>query len=384
MIALSKTQRRGSVTVTFLLLLTAVIAVGAMAVDFALIESARTDLRVTCDLASRAAMVDYIENQDVDSAKERAKTIAQSNGVMMSNFELDSSDIIPGNSSPDSNNRYIFTANQTPFNSFRVEGKLTDGSRAGALPLMFSGVHKRDSIEIDERATATETHLDIVLVLDRSGSMAFDLTGTTWQYPDGDSWVINYYEPPAAGSRWESLENAIGVFLDEMAAKTKLESVALVTYSSTENYYSSHFDEYFSSTEVTTDSGFTTNYDDIMDSILDIGAEPVIGGTAISSGIDQAVSLMSTSDRYGYSEKVIILFTDGVWNVGYDPVVAAETARDSNITIHTVSFGSNAGASVMASVASTTGGTAFEAPGDAELSEAFRDIARSIGLTYTE
>lgn len=384
MIHTMENKRRGSITVMFLLLLTAVIAVGAMAVDFALVESARTDLRVTCDLASRAAMVDYIENQSVGSAKQKAKQIAKLNGVLMSDFKLRNADVIPGNSSPDANNRYVFTQGQTPYNSFRVEGKLTDGSRAGVLPLMFSGVHQRESIELQEHSTATETHLDIVLVLDRSGSMAFDLSGVEWQYPDGDSWVTNYYEPPAPGSRWESLENAIEVFLDEMAAKTKKESVALVTYSSTENYYSSHFGEYFSSTEVTTDNGFTTNYDDIMDSIEDIGDEAVIGGTAISSGIDQAISLMSTSARYGYSEKVIILFTDGVWNVGYDPVTAAATAQANNITIHTVSFGSNAGASVMASVASTTGGTAFEAPGDAELSDAFRDIARSIGLTYTE
>ncbi|GAB5402697.1 MAG: VWA domain-containing protein [Aureliella sp.] len=379
-----QSQRRGSVTIIFLLLLTAVIAVGAMAVDFALVESARTDLRVSCDLASRAAMVDYISSESVESARQIAKSVARKNGVILSEFKLRNSDIIPGNSAPDLNNKYVFTANQLPYNSFKVNGALTPTSRAGSLPLMFSGVHSRVSVDLEETATATETHLDIVLVLDRSGSMAFDLTGTEWQYPDGESWTINYYTPPMEGSRWESLEGAIDVFLNEMDKKTKKEHVALVTYSSTVTYYSSYYNDYFSSVEVSTDETFTTDYTEIMDAVTDIGSEAVIGGTAISSGIDEAITLLGASPRTGYSEKIIVLFTDGVWNHGYDPVVAAQTAQENGIKIHTVSFGSNAGSSVMSQVASTTGGIHFDAPGSEELSQSFREIARSIGLTYTE
>lgn len=384
MLRTMQSERRGSVTIIFLLLLTAVIAVGAMAVDFALVESARTDLRVSCDLASRAAMVDYITNESLSSARTAAKQVAEDNGVILSDFKLRNSDIIPGNSAPGPNNKYVFTPNQTPYNSFKVDGALTPTSRAGSLPLMFSGVHSRSSVDLEETATATETHLDIVLVLDRSGSMAFDLSGIDWQYPDGQSWVINYYTPPMAGSRWESLESAIGVFLDEMDKKSKKEHVALVTYSSTVTYYSSHYNQYFSSVEVSTDEAFNTDYDVIMDAVTDIGSEAVIGGTAISSGIDEAISIMNASPRVGFSEKIIILFTDGQWNTGYDPVIAAQTAQQNGIQIHTVSFGSNAGSSVMSQVAATTGGLHFDAPGSEELSQSFREIARSIGLTYTE
>lgn len=380
----NRIERKGSVTIIFLLLLAAVIAVGAMAVDFALIESARTDLRVSCDLASRAAMVDYIANESLTSARATAKSVAEQNGVIMSEFKLGDSDIIPGNSAPDVNNRYVFTANALPYNSFKVDGVLNADSRAGSLPLMFSGVHKRSSVDLQETATATETHLDIVLVLDRSGSMAFDHSGTDWQYPDGQSWTINYYTPPMADSRWESLEDAIGVFLEEMDLKTKKEHVGLVTYSSTVTYYSSYYDEYFSAVEVSTDEDFTTDYTTINDAVADIGSEAVIGGTAISSGIESAITLMNSSPRAGFAEKIIVLFTDGQWNTGYDPVVAAQTAQQNGIKIHTVSFGSNAGSEVMADVAAATGGLAFDAPGSEELSQSFREIARSIGLTYTE
>ncbi len=377
-------DRKGSITITFLFLLIAVIGVGAMAVDFALISSARTDLRISSDLASRAAMVDYIENQDVQSARSAAKQIARLNGAIMSNLRLRNSDIIPGNSAPGLDGKYVFTPDVTPYNSFKVNANLDEGSRSGSLPLMFSSVHKRETVDLTETSTATETYLDIVLVLDRSGSMAFDLTGTQWSYPSGNSWQIDYFVAPQAESRWESLEGAIGVFLDEMEAKVKKEQVALVTYSSDYETYSSYWDETFTSDEVSVDQTFTYDYDEILNAVLDIGSEPVIGATAISSGIDEAITLLNNSSRAAYAEKVIVLLTDGDWNTGYDPVVAAETAAANKIVIHTVAFGSGAGASVMQEVAEVSGGVAFNAPGDAELSEAFRDIARSIGLTYTE
>ncbi len=376
--------RKGSVTVIFLLLLLAVVGVGAMAVDFALIQSARTDLRVSCDLASRAAMVDYIETKSVSSARARAKDIASRNPVIRANLQLEDVDITPGNSAPGQGSRYEFTANQLPFNSFRVEANLLNGSSSGNLPTVFSNVHNVTSVEIDQRATATETYLDVVLVLDRSGSMAFDLTGVEWSYPSGNSWYIDYYVAPRQGSRWKSLENAISVFLQEMSVKSKKEHVALVTYSSTENYYSQYWKKYFSSNEVQTDRNFTTDYTKIMSSVTTIGSKPVIGGTAISSGIDRAITLLNNSPRASYSDRIIVLLTDGDWNVGYDPVVAAQTAAANRISIHTIAFGSGAGSQVMAQVAAATGGTAFDAPGDTELAEAFRDIARSIGLSYTE
>lgn len=377
-------NRRGSITIIFLLLLIAVVGVGAMAVDFALIESARTDLRVTCDLASRAAMVEYIESSSVSEARKEAKRIARKNGVILSDFKLRNADIIPGNSAPIGNDKYVFTANQLPYNSFRVDAKMNDAALGGALPMLFSKVHKRDTVDLNQRATATETYLDIVLVLDRSGSMAFDLTGVEWSYPSGQSWVSEYYEAPQANSRWESLEGAIEVFLEEMSQKVKKEQVALVTYSSDVTYWSTYYSAYFSAEEVQTDQGFTTDYDLINDAVADIGSEAVIGGTAISSGIDQAVALLGTSSQVAFSEKIIILLTDGEWNEGYDPVVAAQSAANSGVQIHTVSFGSGAGSAVMAQVAQATGGDAFDAPGDAELSDAFRTIAQSIGLTYTE
>lgn len=377
-------KRSGSITVLFLLMLIAVIAVGAMAVDLALVEAARTDMRITADLASRAATVEYIETESVDAAIDRAQELAAINKVAGANLTLGDADIVPGNSARQSNDKYVFSAGGTPINSFRVNARLENGSSSGSLNTLFSKVHNRSTVELAQSATATETYLDVVLVLDRSGSMAFDHTGVAWSYPTGGPWYINYYLPPKNNSRWDSLENAISVFLTEMDLKEKKEHVALVTYSSSVTYWSSHFSQYFSATEVSVDEDFTQTYSNVMNAVLDIGSEPVIGGTAISSGIDEAVDLLNNSPRNAYSEKVIILLTDGVWNTGYDPSTAAAAAANDDIVIHTVSFGSGAGQTEMQEVADATGGTAYDAPGDDELEDAFREIARSIGISLTE
>lgn len=377
-------NRNGSITVLFLLLLVAVITVGAVAVDYAMMESARTDLRIAADLSSRAAMVEYIENGNVASARSKAKLLCEVNKLFGTDIELTDSDIQPGNSVLQSDGSYIFNQNDTPVNSFRVDARFDENSASGSVPLFFSGVHKRSSVDLNQTATATETYLDIVIVLDRSGSMAFDLTDVDWSYPDGQSWVINYFVPPQEGSRWDSLENAIDVFLDEMDEHEKREHIALVTYSSDYSTYSSHFNQTFTADAVQTDVTLTQDYTLIENAVLGLGNAPMIGGTAISSGIDEAITLLNASPRALYAEKIIVLLTDGQWNTGYDPVLAANTAAGSNIVIHTVSFGAASSASVMQNIADATNGAAYIAPGHTELEDAFRSIARSIGLSYTE
>ncbi|MCA9131099.1 MAG: hypothetical protein KDB22_28640, partial [Planctomycetales bacterium] len=173
-------KRSGSVTVLFLLMLTAVIAVGAVAVDYAMMESARTDLRIASDLCSRAAVVKYIDTGSLSAARTQAKELAQVNQLFGRNVLLADADIVPGNSASQTNGKYVFTANAQPYNSFRVDARFASDSLNNSLPLLFSSVHHRQTIDLAQTSTSTETNLDVVLVLDRSGSMAFDLTGTDW------------------------------------------------------------------------------------------------------------------------------------------------------------------------------------------------------------
>ncbi len=377
--------RRGSIVVIFLLLLVALISVGAMAVDLALVSAARTDLRIVTDLTSKAASIEFTESSSIPNAQARAQEIAARNDVIgTSEFSLAAADIVAGHSSRLSGDRYSFEAGASPTNSFRVNGSLGGDSVNVGLQALFPGIHRGNETALSQFSTSTEIYLDIVLVLDRSGSMAFDMSGNDWSYPNGWSWTYNYFMPPQQGSRWVSLEGAIDVFLSEMGRKEKKERVALVTYSSDNTSYSSYFRRYYYADEVTTNHNFTTDYEDIQEAVDEIGNSEIIGGTAISSGIDRARYLLRNSSQAGFAEKNIVLMTDGQWNVGYNPVNAAYAANDEDVTIHAISFGPGTNHSVMQDIASATGGTAYNAATEEELREAFREIARSIQLSLTE
>ena len=377
-------ERTGSILIMFLIMLVALVSVGAMAVDLALVEAARTDIRIVADLSAQAASIEFTETGSISDAKARAQDLASRNQVVGSDFALELGDIQAGHSDRQINDKYIFNDGGTPTNSFKVNARLDADSVNGSLQTLFPNVHHRSSVDLAQTSTVTEIYLDIVIVLDRSGSMAFDLSGTDWQYPDGQSWTYNYFLPPQPESRWASLENAIQVFLEEMGRKEKKERVALVSYSSNYSTYSSHYGQYYYANEVDTNANFTENYDEILNATYAIGNSEIVGGTAISAGIDRARTLLANSEQASYSEKIIVLMTDGQWNTGYNPVNAAVSAADEDIIIHTISFGPGSNYSVMRDVADATGGDSYNAASDTELKNAFREIARSIGLSLTE
>lgn len=380
-------QRRGSASILFVALLTIIVFVGAFAIDYAYMELAQTELRISTDLATRAASAQYGITQNLKKAQNRAISTAYRNMVGGRRLKLTRQDIQVGRSVAGKDGKYEFVKDLQPYNSFRIVANMTDGSRSGPLSTFFQNYHAK-TFQLSTESVVTEINLDIVLVLDRSGSMAWDLSGRPWQYPDRyvPNWhplIWNYYlRPPIPRSRWKALEVAVEAFLDEMSLKKKKERVALVSYSSNWGPYR-FWGKWYSAREVQTDHSFSTNYVSIRQAFRRIGSKPVIGGTAISSGIDRARSLLKSSSQGLASEKIIILMTDGEWNVGYNPIVAAQKAATENIKIYTVSFGKNAGGPVMKAIADKTGGDFYSALTAAQLEDTFRKIARSIGLTFT-
>ena len=108
------------------------------------------------------------------------------------------------------------------------------------------------------------------------------------------------------------------------------------------------------------------------------------GGTAIGDAIGLAQQQMPKTGR-----RIIVLLTDGVNNLGRDPVQAAQDAAAHSILIETVGVGSNDSgqiipgtneladldAQTLRTIAQTTGGQYAEARDAGSLREAFRRIA---------
>ena len=121
------------------------------------------------------------------------------------------------------------------------------------------------------------------LVLDRSASMAFDLSDKEFQYPSdraNGTTFQNYFLPPSpTGSRWKSLSDAVGVFVTTLQTRQLDAQVAVVTYADAFS-----FGEY-NSTQASKDVSLTKNYSLVTTAMTNWNKEELLGDTNIEAGL---------------------------------------------------------------------------------------------------
>lgn len=378
-------SRKGSATVVFVVLLYLIIILGVFASEYAHLKLAKTELRIAVDASARAASAEYGTSKDLDAAIDAAQEMAARYCVGRVPFSLDQSEVVSGSILSQPDGTYSFSQGGTPINAFRIETGFTDQTRLGSMESFFPSLHGIEHFQILSRSTVAEIDLEIVLVLDRSGSMAFDLSGVEWQYPDGGPWDINYFLPPDPnGSRWSALESALNLFVDVLERKSKRVPVAITSYSTDYSTYSSHFHKTFSSVEASLDQPLTDDYQQVRDCFEHIGSQAIIGGTNISAGMDLGTQVLTQSPNGNHTYQVMIVLTDGQWNAGRDPVLAAIDAANQGIKIYAVTFSDDADIETMQNVADVGGGTLYHAVTQEELEDAFRQLANSLEIVFVE
>jgi hypothetical protein len=380
-----QTSRKGAATVVFVVLLYVIIVLGVFASEYAHLKLTKTELRIAVDACARAASAEYGASRDLDAAITAAQDMAQRYRVGRVPFSIERSEVVSGSVLPHPDGTYAFLEGGTPINAFRIETGYTDQTRLGSMDSIFPAMHGIEQFQILSRSTVAEIDLEIVLVLDRSGSMAFDLSGVEWQYPDGRPWNINYFLPPdPEGSRWAALEGALNLFVDVLDRKTKKVPVAITSYSTNYSTYSSYFRRTFSSVEASLDQPLTENYQLVRDCFEEIGSHAIIGGTNISAGMDLGTQVLTQSPNSDHTYQIMIVLTDGQWNAGRDPVLAAIDAANQGIKIYAVTFSENADIETMQNVADVGGGEMYHAVTQEELEDAFRQIANSLEMVFVE
>ena len=174
--------------------------------------------------------------------------------------------------------------------------------------------------------TSTKTvPVDIVLVLDQSGSMAFDF--------DGNQEGVKYED-----SRQYAMKQAMNNFIDEVNRKYTADAdhrMAIVTFGSDASTLQGW--------TFVNEAGKTT----LQTQISGLPNSPS-GATNVAAGMKQAETLMSSGYNYTgkntYRQKVVIVFTDGVptestrfsVNVANAALTSAKTLKDSDVTIYSV------------------------------------------------
>ncbi len=348
------------------------IIMAAFAVDVAWMQLVRTELRTATDSAARAAAKELSLSQSIDAARQRGKEAALRNRVAGDPLLLADADIEIGHGAQaNENSRFQFAAGGTPPNAVRVNGKRTQGSAAGPVDLLFAGVLGVRQFEPSESATSTQLDRDICLVVDRSGSMMRSLAGNST--PTGTC------DPPhPTQSRWGALAIALDAFLVELDKTAQDERVALVSYSSDTTECGNRY----RISEVNSD--LVGDYSVIRQAIARISSKPVKGRTAISAGLDDGIQVLTGKETRPFAVKSMILMTDGIHNLGPEPVLSARRAARDGLVIHTITFSSEADIKRMQDVAAATGGRHFHAPTAEDLVRIFKEIASTLPVMLTD
>ena len=173
--------------------------------------------------------------------------------------------------------------------------------------------------------STTTAPVDIVLVLDQSGSMAFDF--------DGNSYYVSY-----ENSRQYAMKEAVNNFINSVSKKYSTDAdhrMAIVTFGDDASTLQGW-------TNVN-EAGKTT----LQKKINGLSDSPS-GATNVAAGMQQAETLMGSGYSYNGSntkrQKVVIVFTDGVpttesdfdTTVATNAIFSAKNLKDAGTTVYTV------------------------------------------------
>jgi Flp pilus assembly protein TadG len=113
---------------------------------------------------------------------------------------------------------HTFNASSSKKNSVQITANRNGSALDGPLPLFMPNLLVRSSVNITQSAIGTAIDVDIALVLDRSGSMAFAVDEvaqtSTPPYSAPPGWAFCDPAPPIC--RWRNLDSAVAAFLNEV------------------------------------------------------------------------------------------------------------------------------------------------------------------------
>lgn len=333
-------HRQGAMLVLVVVMIVAFLVTVAFSVDIAYMNLVKSELRTATDAAAKAASEALARTQDRSLAVSRGKAIGLQNNVANRPMEFADGDFLFGRSELSANGKFVFSSGGTPFNSVRVSGKRTASSISGSVGLFFGQIFGVNDFEPSEICTATHIQRDIVLVVDRSGSMLDD-------------------------NKFNDLRSAIAVFVNVMNDSPVNERIGLASYSDSES----------EDVQLTEDLSLITSRMDSM---------PVGGFTNISGGIDAGANILSRGRSRDFVERTVVVMTDGLQNRGRPAALAARALAANGATIHAITFGSDADKGAMSQVAAIGKGRFFHAEDGQQLRAIFLEIALTLKSIITE
>ena len=367
--------RKGAMLVLVTIAIVILFVGAAFSVDMAYMFLAREQLHVATDAAAKAAVVGLAQGSTQQSATNTAISYAAANTVCGQPLTITSSNVVLGGVAYSSSGTWAFS----PTATIKTAAQMTAQQ---SVPLFFGRLLNTSTFSPRRTSTAAFVRNKWCFVFDRSGSMCFDMTGTDWSYPPpvgvlSNSYPKSPYVPNATLSRLANLCTGANTFLTTLTNSpggTSQNQVGMVTFASSAN----------------TDCTFSSDYTAIKNkltyylttNIYSDGIEN--GGTDLASGLQAAINLFSSTDDGTPWNKIIIVFSDGQWNDGSDPLTLVSQATSAGIVIYTVGLLAQSNNTTMQQLPAQTGGQFYYTTSGAALQSAFQKLAQTIPVILTQ
>jgi len=202
------------------------------------------------------------------------------------------------------------------------------------IPLSLNGETKDTDTEVDAIKYSTGGNIDVMTVIDRSGSMS--------------------------GSPIAAAKVASSLFVDLMSINDKIGVASYATSAST-NY---------PLTSITSD----TIKQQAKNAINSLSAS---GSTAMGEGLIKGRDQLITKGNSGHPWSIILL-SDGYHNTGIHPYDVLPSILSANIRVFTIGLGSDVDESLMSFIAHNSGGGGgeyYQSPSEAELNAIYNSIS---------
>ncbi len=340
-------NRRGAMLLLVAFVLVILLIGAVFSIDIAYMHMVRAELRTATDAAARAGSEALARTQNIDAARAAAISAAAQNKVAGRGLTLSGSDVLFGGLSLGANGRFDFNERQNPTTAVRILGRRDQASADGSVRLFFARMFSTNQFEPVMDATAAAKVRDVALVLDISGSMLAS---------DGRL------------TRLQALQLAVGAFIDEINASSPRTLLSLTSYATTANKR----------------INLTDNFDLIRSTTNGFFAS---GMTAIGNGLNVGSdSLVFDPNARTFAAKTIVLMTDGNHNTGPSPITTVAGAIARGQQVHTITFGAGADQTLMrrVSAAASQGSMHIHANRASDLTDAFREIARSLSVVLVD
>ena len=319
-------------------------------------------------MAAKAAAQALSEFQDEDAARTVAKQIASQNFVGGQSLTLRNEAITFGNAYRGADGKWVFSAGGSPINAVNVLGTRNAAASDGPIQSYFGFLYGNPLFDAEANATAAFIDSDICLVLDRSSSMKLSESSTAPLMSGSDP---RFCDEPWADSRWVALENAVDVFLDEMARTRAQEKFAVVTFASNNSFCG------IQSNRVEVDQPLTYQESQIESAMHARSTQAWGGMTDIAAGIQKGREVLTGSGSRQTAQKIMIVLTDGQYTED-NPIPYALDAAMDGILIYTITFSSGAAQQDMIEVADAGNGRHYHANNANELALVFREVGGTI------